>query len=64
MKQKTKSAAAKRFKFSAKGKVSHRAPHQAHFNARDTGADSRRKHGDATLSHADRNRIQQLLPNG
>lgn len=62
MKQKTKSAAAKRFKFSAKGQGSHRSPHQAHFNARDTGADSRRKHGDVSLSPTDRQRVQELLP--
>lgn len=62
MKQKTKSAAAKRFKVSAKGKVQHLPPNRSHFNARDTGDESRRKRGNAGVSSADRQRVQELLP--
>ena len=62
MKQKTKSAAAKRFKVTSKGKVKHLPPNRAHFNSRDTGDESRRKHGDASLSPSDRQRVQELLP--
>lgn len=62
MKQKTKSAAAKRFKVSAKGKIKHLPPGRSHFNARDTGDDTRRKRGDASLSPSDRQRVQELLP--
>lgn len=62
MKQKTKKAASKRFKVTAKGKVKHLPPHRAHFNARDTGDDTRRKHGDVSISPADRRRVQALIP--
>ncbi len=61
-KQKTKKAARKRFTFSAKGKVQHRATHQAHFNARATGNETRRKHPDRNVSDSDLGRIEQLLP--
>lgn len=62
MKQKTKKAARKRFKFSAKGKVTHLHAKRAHFNSRDTGSDTRGKRGDHNVSSTDRQRIQELLP--
>lgn len=61
-KQKTKQAAHKRFKVSSTGKVKHRAPGQAHFNARSTGEETRRKHHDKTVSGSDMGRIQDLIP--
>lgn len=62
MKQKTKKAARKRFTISARGKVRHRRIHQAHFNAKDTGQQTRRKHASNSLDRSDRVRVQQLLP--
>lgn len=62
MKQKTKQAAKKRFSFSSKGKVKHRAIGQAHFNGRNTGSESRRKHHDNQVKASDLGRIEALLP--
>lgn len=62
MKQKTKKAAKKRFSVSAKGKVQHLPPHQSHFNAKDTGNETRRKHGSAQTDKSDAPRLQRLLP--
>ena len=62
MKQKTKSAARKRFKTTANGKVTRLHTKRAHFNARDTGSDTRNKRGDRIVSSTDRQRIQELLP--
>lgn len=64
MKQKTKKAASKRFSFSSKGKVSRRHIGQAHFNARATGEDGRRKHGPEAVHATDLGRIERLLPYG
>lgn len=64
MKQKTKKAASKRFTFSAKGKVRHRPVHQAHFNARATGEQTRRKHGHVSVAATDLHRITRLVPYG
>ncbi|MBI1833612.1 MAG: 50S ribosomal protein L35 [Candidatus Andersenbacteria bacterium] len=61
-KQKTKRAAMKRFSVSSNGKVQHRAVHQAHFNAKATGNETRRKHPDQNVSSTDSRRIQDLLP--
>ena len=61
-KQKTKQAAMKRFKFSSTGKASRRPIGQAHFNARDTGNDTRKKHGDSGVDSTDVHRLVRLLP--
>jgi len=62
MKQKTKKAARKRFTISSRGKIKHRPVNQAHFNSKDTGRATRRKHKSASLDTADKNRLKQLLP--
>lgn len=62
MKQKTKQAAKKRFSFSSKGKAKHRAIGQAHFNARATGAQTRRKHHDNPVHASDMHRLTDLIP--
>lgn len=62
MKQKTKRAARKRFTVTARGKIRHLPPHQAHFNAKDTGEETRRKHRMGNVSSADTKRIKALLP--
>lgn len=62
MKQKTKTAAKKRFHFSAKGKAQRRHIGQAHFNARNTGKEGRHKHGSRHVHATDLGRIERLLP--
>ena len=62
MKLKTKKAASKRFHISSTGKVQRRHVRQAHFNARASGEDKRRKHGDKDVSQSDNKRIKRLLP--
>ncbi|PIT98530.1 MAG: 50S ribosomal protein L35 [Candidatus Andersenbacteria bacterium CG10_big_fil_rev_8_21_14_0_10_54_11] len=62
MKQKTKKAASKRFRFSARGKVLRRAVRQAHFNGKETGNETRRKHPTRQVDKADLGRIQELVP--
>lgn len=61
-KQKTKRAAKKRFTLSSKGKLKRRPVHQAHFNARATGNDTRRKHGLEVVDASDAPRIHDILP--
>ena len=60
--QKTKKAASKRFTVSANGKVKFRTTKQAHFNAKASGDETRRKHSDRSLHPTDENRVQDLLP--
>lgn len=62
MKQKTKKAAKKRFSISATGKVRRRRTRQAHFNARATGNETRKKHSDDAVAESDRARVARLLP--
>lgn len=62
MKQKTKKAANKRFSFSSKGKAQRRHIGQAHFNSRNTGKESRQKHGALNVDATDLGRIERLLP--
>lgn len=62
MKQKTNQAARKRFNISARGKFKRRVVHQSHFNAKDTGKETRRKHGEAIVTASDQGRLKQLLP--
>jgi large subunit ribosomal protein L35 len=62
MKQKTNKSASKRFKLSARGKVKHRPVHQAHFNAKDDGNETRRKHETHFVKVPDKGRIKKLLP--
>lgn len=62
MKQKSKQAAKKRFSFSGKGKVMRRHVGQAHFNARNSGEQTRRKHGANGVDNTDLDRITRLLP--
>jgi len=62
MKQKTNRAANKRFTFSSRGKAWHQAIHQSHFNAKDTGDETRRKHSDRIVKSADKANLHDLLP--
>ena len=63
MKQKTNSAAKKRFNITASGKIKRRPVHQSHFNARDKGQEGRRKRKDHMVNISDIPRVKQLLPN-
>lgn len=57
---KTHNAMAKRFKVTKKGKVLRRAAGQDHFNARDTGKNTRRKRRDKTQHPAFAKTIKKL----
>jgi ribosomal protein L35 len=61
-KQKTKKAASKRFHFSSTGKARHRKPGQAHFNARNTGNQTRDKHSNKAVDGTDVHRLVRLIP--
>jgi ribosomal protein L35 len=62
MKQKSKQAARKRFTITAGGKLRRRATHQAHFNARETGQEVRRKHAYRGVDASDMARVAEVLP--
>ena len=62
-KQKTNRSAKKRFSVSAGGKIEHRPARQAHFNARATGNETRKKHNNKQISQSDKGRVHELLPN-
>lgn len=57
---KTHNAMAKRFKVTKSGKVLRRAAGQDHFNARDTGKNTRRKRRDKTQHPAFAKTIKKL----
>lgn len=61
-KQKTKKAARKRFQFSSAGKARRRHVGQAHFNARATGNQTRRKHREQGVHTTDLHRLERLIP--
>ena len=62
MKQKTKKAARKRFQVSAGGKVRRRRVRQSHFNGKESGNETRRKHREQGVDSTDLGRIERLLP--
>ena len=63
MKAKTKKAFAKRIKVTKNGKLLKRAAGQDHFNARDTGTQTKRKRRDTDMSESYRHSLKSLLPN-
>lgn len=62
MKQKTNKSASKRFSLSGRGKFRRRVVSQSHFNAKDTGDETRRKHASKMVTPADHGRLKELLP--
>ncbi len=62
MKAKTKKAFAKRIKVTKNGKLLKRAGGQNHFNARDTGTQTKRKRRDTNMSESYRHSLKSLLP--
>lgn len=64
MKLKTSKSALKRFKFSGTGKVMRRPISQNHFNALDTGKETRGKRGTQQLAVQNKKDIKNLMPYG
>ncbi|MFY9457819.1 MAG: 50S ribosomal protein L35 [Candidatus Spechtbacterales bacterium] len=62
MKLKTKKSVIKRFKITSTGKVLHRAMHQDHFKAKDTGKKRRLKRRWLELTGAEARAVKKLLP--
>lgn len=61
-KQKTRKAAAKRFRVSARGKALRRHTMQDHFNVGRPKKTIRGRRRDRTVSRADKKRLARLLP--
>jgi len=61
MKQKTRKALTKRFKITGRGKILHRSVHQNHFNAKETGNQTRSKRGSSQLKKADTKHLKKQL---
>ncbi|HCM45653.1 MAG: 50S ribosomal protein L35 [Candidatus Yanofskybacteria bacterium RIFCSPLOWO2_02_FULL_45_10] len=59
---KTNKSAAKRFRVSGKGKLMRRPVKQNHYNARDTGNETRRKKGYKGLTKDEDKNIRKVLP--
>lgn len=62
MKLKTNKSISKRFRVTKNGKVLKRREGQDHFNARNTGNQTRRKRRDVKVSEAHRKVLQIALP--
>lgn len=60
-KLKTNKSALKRFKITPH-KIQHRPVKQNHFNAKDTGKETRDKRGYVDLSKADEKNMRKILP--
>ena len=60
-KLKTNKSALKRFKINKK-KMMHRPVHQNHFNAKDTGEETRNKRGYKQLTTNDEKDMRTILP--
>ena len=61
MKIKTKRAVAKRFKLTKTGKVIARTAGQSHFNSSNTGAETRAKRSDKSLTNGIKKIIKRQL---
>ena len=62
MKSKTNRSALKRFKIT-KDKMLHRRVKQNHFNAKDSGQESRQKHGYKSIYGKNLKNMKKVLPN-
>lgn len=62
MKMKTKKSFAKRIKVTKTGKLLKRHGGQDHFNARDTGKQTKKKRRDTSMSESYRHSLKSLLP--
>ncbi len=61
-KLKTRKATAKRFSFTASGKIKHKRSNRGHLLSHRTSKRKRNLRGTAYLSAADQKRIERLLP--
>jgi ribosomal protein L35 len=62
MKLKTKKIALKRLKITGSGKILRRPVRQDHFNAKESGKKTRRKHGLKKAPLANQRKIKKWLP--
>jgi ribosomal protein L35 len=62
MKQKTRRAALKRIMVTKRGKILRRRTRQDHFNARESGKQTRRKRKDLPISRRDWRALRQAIP--
>ena len=60
-KQKTHKATVKRFSVTKNKKIKHRKPGQAHFNARSTGNDTRKKRRDMDVHNVYEKTVKTLI---
>ncbi len=60
-KMKTKKTLVKKIKVSNSGKVLRRKTGQNHFNAKDTGSETRAKRGDVRLTKGDEKNVKKAL---
>ena len=64
MKLKTSKSAMKRIKSSARGKMSRRPTNSGHFNAKDSGAERNKKHGNKNMNASNMKDMEHLFPYG
>ncbi|MFH1460904.1 MAG: 50S ribosomal protein L35 [Patescibacteria group bacterium] len=62
-KLKTRKALLKRLKITGRHKILRRKVHQGHFNAKDSGQQTRKKRKSIMVSPANFKRIKKILPN-
>lgn len=62
-KLKTRKALLKRIKITGRKKILARKTHQGHFNAKESGNQTRNKRRDNIISPADSRKIRKILPN-
>jgi len=62
MKLKTSKSAQKRFKVSSKGKMMRRPVNSGHFNAKDSGAERRKKMGTINTNASNDKDLANLFP--
>jgi len=62
-KLKTRKALLKRIKITGKKKILVRKVHQGHFNAKDSGNQTRKKRKTSKLLSVDSKKIKKILPN-
>jgi len=63
-KLRTHKSAAKRFRFTATGKVMARSPHKSHLLTRKSAARKRRLQRPHQVTGGDANRVERMLPYG
>ena len=61
-KMKTRKSAAKRYRVTANGKVTHSAPGRRHILTKKTRKRKRQLRGKGTLDHVEQAQIRRLLP--